>query len=86
MPFLALALANFQVVSSMDDKIYVSLRPLLTHSVVSVMRESKARPLSVVRASSVTEVSVKSFSMSIEECEAAAVIGNFPNPPPVYRP
>ncbi|KAG1365034.1 delta-aminolevulinic acid dehydratase, chloroplastic [Cocos nucifera] len=40
----------------------------------------------VVRASKEGDISVKSSGLSIEECEAAAVAGNFPDPPPPRRP
>ena len=83
---LSPAPGNVGVVRSIDDKIYVGLRPLSTRTYVAVARGSKARPLAVVRASSEKEVSVKSSGLSIEECEAAAVAGKFPDPPPLYRP
>lgn len=83
---LSPAPVHVRVVRSIDDKIYVGLRPLSSRTYVSVKRESKARSFAVVRASSENEVPVKNSGMSIEECEAAAVAGNFPDPPPVYRP
>ncbi|XP_020253257.1 delta-aminolevulinic acid dehydratase, chloroplastic-like [Asparagus officinalis] len=47
---------------------------------------AKVRGLVFIRASSERETSAKSSGLSIEECEANAVAGNFPDPPPFYRP
>ncbi|KAL0919163.1 hypothetical protein M5K25_011237 [Dendrobium thyrsiflorum] len=46
----------------------------------------KTRNLAVIRASSEQETSVESKGLSIEECEANAVAGNFPDPPLLTKP
>ncbi|WOL19900.1 delta-aminolevulinic acid dehydratase [Canna indica] len=83
---LALAPGNVRVVRSIDDKIYVGLRPLSNRNCIAVPWARKGRSFSVVRASSENGISVKSLGLSIEECEAAAVSGKFPDPPVVDRP
>lgn len=83
---LSLVPGNVGVLRSIDDKVCVGLRPLAPRTCVDVRRGSKARPFPVVRVSSDQDVSVKSSGLSIEECEAAAVAGNFPDPPPLHKP
>ncbi|KAG6470058.1 hypothetical protein ZIOFF_071078 [Zingiber officinale] len=83
---LSPAPGNVGVLRSIDDKVCVGLRPLAPRTCVDVRRGSKARPFSIVRVSNDQDVSVKSSGLSIEECEAAAVAGNFPDPPPLYKP
>lgn len=82
----SLTLGDVRVVRSIDVQSYVGLKPSTSRKPISLLRGTNTRPLLVVRASSEREISVKSSGLSIEECEAAAVAGNFPDPPIPRRP
>ncbi|XP_072987192.1 delta-aminolevulinic acid dehydratase, chloroplastic [Typha latifolia] len=77
---------NVQLARIIDDHSYAGLRPLTAPRYVSITRRPKAHSSTVIRASNENETSVKTSGLSIEECEAAAVAGKFPDPPPLYRP
>lgn len=82
----SVTLGDVRVVRSVDVQSYVGLKPSTARKSVSLLRRTETRPLMVVRASREGDISVKSSGLSIEECEAAAVAGNFPDPPPPRRP
>ncbi|XP_072957973.1 delta-aminolevulinic acid dehydratase, chloroplastic [Typha angustifolia] len=77
---------NVQLARIIDDHSYAGLRPLTAPRYVSIARRPKSHSSTVIRASNENETSVKTSGLSIEECEAAAVAGKFPDPPPLYRP
>lgn len=82
----SVTLGDVKVVKSVDVQSYVGFKPSTARKSVSLLRRSETRPLMIVRASTERDISVKSSGLSIEECEAAAVAGNFPDPPPPRRP
>ncbi|XP_019711227.1 delta-aminolevulinic acid dehydratase, chloroplastic isoform X1 [Elaeis guineensis] len=82
----SVTLGDVRVVRSVDVQSYVGLKPSTARKSVSLLRRTETRPLMVVRASKEGDISVKSSGLSIEESEAAAVAGNFPDPPPPWRP
>lgn len=83
---ISLTPSNVQVLRPVDVQSYVGLRPMTARRSICTMPAAKVRPLMVIRASNEQETSVKSSGLSLEECEANAVAGNFPEPPPPYRP
>ncbi|XP_020094573.1 delta-aminolevulinic acid dehydratase, chloroplastic-like [Ananas comosus] len=83
---ISFSTANVQLIRVGNDHSYVGLRPISPQSCVSFVRRAKANSSMVIRASNEQETSVKTSGRTIEECEAAAVAGNFPDPPPLYRP
>ncbi|XP_008778333.2 LOW QUALITY PROTEIN: delta-aminolevulinic acid dehydratase, chloroplastic-like [Phoenix dactylifera] len=82
----SVALGDVRIVRSVDVQSYVGLKPSTARKSVSLLRRTETRPLMIVRASKEREISVKSSGLSIEECEAAAVAGNFPDSPSPRRP
>lgn len=83
---ISLTPSNVQVLRPVDIQSYVGLRPMLARRSFCTMSAAKVPDLMVIRASNEQEMSVKSSRLSLEECEANAVAGNFPEPPPPYRP
>ena len=83
---ISLTPSNVQVLGPADVQSYVGLRPMTARRSICTMPAAKVRPLMVIRASNEQETSVKNPVLSNEECEANAVAGNFPDPPPFYRP
>lgn len=70
-----------------DLQIYASLRPSTTRNFTFPHRPvGLQQPLKVLRARSERTEGWPTTGLSIEECEAAAVAGNFPDVPPVRRP
>lgn len=64
----------------------VLVRPKVAHRIASFPSSVNSRSFVVVRASSEQDGSVKISGRTLEECEAAAVAGNFPAPPPLVKP
>ncbi|XP_020264421.1 delta-aminolevulinic acid dehydratase, chloroplastic-like isoform X2 [Asparagus officinalis] len=98
---VSLAHSNCQLLRPNDVQSYIGLRPMTAQISMRTMPVAKARPLTVIRASNKQETSKsneqetsnsnkqetsKSSGLSNEECEANAVAGNFPDPPPFSRP
>jgi porphobilinogen synthase len=64
----------------------VLVRPKVAHRTASFPLSANLRSFVLVRASSDQDGSVKTSGRTLEECEAAAVSGNFPAPPPLVKP
>lgn len=82
---ITLTPSNVQIGRSIIDQRYVSLRSSRAQKALS-KSTTKRDQFMVIRASNENETTMKTRGLSLEECEAAAVAGNFPAPPPVYRP
>ncbi|XP_078182343.1 delta-aminolevulinic acid dehydratase, chloroplastic-like [Carex rostrata] len=63
----------------------VLVRPKVAHRTTSFPPSTNLRSFVAVRASSEQDGSIKT-SRTLEECEAAAVAGNIPAPPPLVKP
>ncbi|XP_078149192.1 delta-aminolevulinic acid dehydratase, chloroplastic-like isoform X2 [Carex rostrata] len=63
----------------------VLVRPKVAHRTASFPPSTNLRSFVAVRASNEQDDSIKT-SRTLEECEAAAVAGNFPAPPPLVKP
>ncbi|KAM0941747.1 putative porphobilinogen synthase [Dioscorea sansibarensis] len=83
---ISYSLGNVGVVRGIEDQRYIGLRPLTAQIRFHAVPSVKAQRSVHVRASNEQETKVKSSGMSIEECEAAAVAGKFPDPSPFVRP
>ncbi|KAF3328816.1 delta-aminolevulinic acid dehydratase [Carex littledalei] len=64
----------------------VLVRPKVAHRTASFPLITNSRSFVAVRASSEQDGSIKTSGRTLEECEAAAVAGNFPAPPPLVKP
>uniref|UniRef100_A0A1D1ZH79 Delta-aminolevulinic acid dehydratase n=1 Tax=Anthurium amnicola TaxID=1678845 RepID=A0A1D1ZH79_9ARAE len=80
------ALSHAGVVGRIDDGSYAALRPSITRKSSFSVRPTRVQRHIVIRASDERPAPVRSSGLTNEECEAAAVAGNFPAPPPFYRP
>ncbi|KAJ6814273.1 delta-aminolevulinic acid dehydratase, chloroplastic-like [Iris pallida] len=83
---ISLTPSNVQLGRSLIDQRYVGLRRSRAQKSVSTKLTTMRGQIMVIRASNENGASVQSQGLSLEECEAAAVAGNFPPPPPVYSP
>lgn len=83
---ISLAPSNVQVLRPVDAQSHVGLRPTMSPRSICMRPSLNVRPVMVVRASAENGTSVKTSGLSIEECEANAVAGKFPDPPPFARP
>lgn len=83
---ISLGPSNVQVLRLVDAQSHVGLRPTMSPRSICIRPPMKMRPMMVVRASTENGTSVKTSGLSIEECEANAVAGKFPDPPPFARP
>ncbi|XP_020105855.1 delta-aminolevulinic acid dehydratase, chloroplastic-like [Ananas comosus] len=83
---ISFSTGNVRLIRVGYDHHYVGLRLICPQRCVSFVARAKAKPSMVIRASNEQDTSAKISSRSIEECEAAAVAGNFPDPLPLYRP
>lgn len=83
---ISYSLGSVGLVRGIEDQRYIGLRPLAAQVHFHAAPSVKAQRSMHVKASNEQETKVKSSGLSIEECEAAAVAGKFPDPPPFVRP
>lgn len=80
------SLGHAGVVGKVDDGSYIGLRPSTTRKLSLSLCRIGARGHTAIRASEDRSASLRTSGLSNEECEAAAVAGKFPAPPPFVRP
>ena len=81
---MAFAVSTSGSVGKIEDGSYVGLRPSTSRKLSFSVCRIRFRGEKSIRASD--DRSVRTSGLTNEECEAAAVAGKFPAPPPFVRP